>query len=103
MYDPKLYELAYDKLKSKPGNMTPGVNPITLDGMSTEVIDDIIMKLKDGSFKFSPGRRVEIPFLFKTKELWNQQTSDYCSPQGQISTRGNENDPWTHFRTNFLR
>ena len=61
MYDPHLYEIAYEKLKSNPGNMTPGITPTTLDGMSLEVIEEIISKLKDDSFKFSPGRRVEIP------------------------------------------
>lgn len=61
MYDPSLYELAYNKLKSNPGNMTAGITPTTLDGMSMEVIERIIEKLKDNSFKFTPGRRVEIP------------------------------------------
>lgn len=61
MYDPNLYKAAYQKLKSKPGNMTPGITPTTLDGMSEEVISDIIGKLKLGTFKFSPGRRVNIP------------------------------------------
>ena len=57
MYDPSLYELAYKK--SNPGNMTGGIRPTTtpLDGM--EVIERIIDKLKDNSFKFT--RRVEIP------------------------------------------
>lgn len=59
MYDPSLYELAYNKLKSNPGNMTAGITPTTLDGM--EVLERIIEKLKDNSFKFCPGRRVEIP------------------------------------------
>lgn len=61
MFDPKLYELAYSKIKSKPGNMTKGIVATTLDGMSGEVIDGIIAKLKDNSFRFSAGRRVEIP------------------------------------------
>jgi hypothetical protein len=61
MYDPMLYDLAYRNLRSNPGNMTPGITPTTLDGMSMEVIEGIIEKLKDGSFKFSPGRRVMIP------------------------------------------
>lgn len=61
MYDPTLFKIAYDKLKSKPGNMTPGITPTTLDGMSYEVIEDIINSLRKGSFKFSPGRRVNIP------------------------------------------
>jgi len=61
MYDYRLYEVAYNKLKSRPGNMTPGINPTTLDGMSSEVINNMILKLKDESFRFSPGRRVQIP------------------------------------------
>jgi retron-type reverse transcriptase len=61
LYDPKLYELAYQKLKSKPGNMTPGITHITLDGMSETVIKEIIMKLRNRTFEFSPGRRIYIP------------------------------------------
>lgn len=61
MYDASLYEVAYKKLRSNPGNMTPGITPVTLDGMSMEVVEEIISKLKAGNFKFSPGRRVEIP------------------------------------------
>ena len=59
MYNKTLYEIAYQKLKSKPGNMTQGITP--LDGFSIEVIDDIIRKMRNESFQFSPGRRVMIP------------------------------------------
>lgn len=61
LYDKKLYYIAYEKLKSKPGNMTPGIVPTTLDGMSTEVIAEIVEKIKNESFEFKPGRRVHIP------------------------------------------
>jgi group II intron reverse transcriptase/maturase len=61
LYDRKLYQIAYDKLKSKPGNMTPGITPTTLDGISLEVIDKIIEEMKLGTFQFQPGRRVNIP------------------------------------------
>lgn len=60
LYDKEMYYAAYHKLRSKPGNMTPGINPTTLDGLSIEVIEDIIKSLKDGTFKFLPGRRVYI-------------------------------------------
>lgn len=53
--------LAYEKLKSKPGNMTQGIVPETLDGMSSEVIDEIIKSLKSEAFQFNPGIRVQIP------------------------------------------
>lgn len=59
--DPKMYQIAYHKLRSNPVNMTPGINPTTLDGMSLDRVHEIIKKLEDGSFEFSPGRRVQIP------------------------------------------
>lgn len=61
LYDKRLFYVAYDKLKSKPGNMTPGIVPTTLDGMSEEVISGIIEEINNRSFEFRPGRRVHIP------------------------------------------
>jgi hypothetical protein len=61
LYDKNLYYAAYQKLKSKPGNMTPGIIPTTLDGLSDEVIVEIIESIKNGTFKFHPGRRINIP------------------------------------------
>jgi len=34
MYKEDLYILAYERMKSKPGNMTPGTDEETLDGFS---------------------------------------------------------------------
>lgn len=50
LYDKNLYLIAYNKLKSNRG--TPGIVPTTLDGMSMEVIEGIISKLRLGSFDF---------------------------------------------------
>lgn len=61
MYNQRLYEIAYHNLKSQPGNMTPGLNPTTLDGFSSTVIESIIGNMKDQSFQFKPGRRTQIP------------------------------------------
>ena len=61
LYDKELFYAAYDKLKSKPGNMTQGITPTTLDGISSEVLEEIIESLKNGNFQFQPGRRVNIP------------------------------------------
>jgi len=55
-----LFRIAYNKLKSKPGMMTPGISPITLDGISEERLDEIINDLRTNMFKFTPGRRIEI-------------------------------------------
>ena len=55
-----MFLIAYNRLKSKPGMMTPGISPRTLDGMSSEVIAKLINKLKSESFSFSTGRRIQI-------------------------------------------
>jgi len=68
MFIDRLYEIAYNRLKSNPGNMTPGITPVTLDGMSKEAIEKIIEAMKDGSFQFAPGKRVEIPKPGSTKK-----------------------------------
>lgn len=36
LLDPDMFMIAYDKLKSRPGNMTPGLNPETLDGLNMD-------------------------------------------------------------------
>lgn len=51
----------YGKIKSKPGNMTQGVDNITLDGISRSFIKDLSKSLIDESFQFKPSRRVNIP------------------------------------------
>lgn len=52
---------AYENIKSKPGNMTPGVNPETLDGISKETFEKLSKSLRDESFSFSPSRIIQIP------------------------------------------
>lgn len=61
LLDRELFEIAYNKLKSNPGNLTPGITPTTLDGFSMEWINETIQALKDESFQFTPGRRTMIP------------------------------------------
>ena len=61
LYRPELYEVAYERIKSKPGNMTPGTDGTTLDGFSRTVIADLIERLRDESFQFRPARRTHIP------------------------------------------
>lgn len=61
LFDKNLFYAAYQNLKSKPGNMTQGITPTTLDGMSEEMVMEIIDSLRKETFKFQPGRRVYIP------------------------------------------
>lgn len=51
----------YQSIKSKAGNMTPGIDGITLDGYSDQVLDKVIDSLKDQSWQFKPVRRKYIP------------------------------------------
>jgi group II intron reverse transcriptase/maturase len=61
LYNPELYLLAYGRIYSNKGAMTPGVNGETADGMSTEKIERIIDALRHERYRFSPVRRVYIP------------------------------------------
>lgn len=61
VYNVDLLNMAYNSIKSKPGNMTPGILPETLDGISHETLLEISEKLKNESFTFKPSRRVQIP------------------------------------------
>src|SRR2546423_12288953 len=53
--------MAYGKLYSNAGAMTPGVTGETVDGMSLAKIDAIIGALRAESYRWSPARRVYIP------------------------------------------
>lgn len=61
LYREDLYVVAYERIKSNPGNMTAGVDGSTLDGFSMNAIRRIIESLRDGSFDFARARRVYIP------------------------------------------
>ena len=56
-----LWIQAYVNIQGNKGSMTKGVDSSTADGFSDELANAIIMKLKDGRFRFSPVRRVFIP------------------------------------------
>lgn len=53
--------LAYNNIKSNPGNMTEGTDSETLDGVSNSFLEDLSKQLSDGSFQFKPAIRVHIP------------------------------------------
>src|SRR5437763_760569 len=60
-YQEDLYIVAYERIKSKPGNMTPGTDKETLDGFSLEAIRDIIREMRTERFRFKPVRTTFIP------------------------------------------
>lgn len=58
---PEALIYAYEKIKSKPGNMTPGATPETLDGISKDKIMELSELLESEKFQFLPSRRILIP------------------------------------------
>ncbi|MBV8812448.1 MAG: group II intron reverse transcriptase/maturase, partial [Acidobacteriaceae bacterium] len=61
LFNKKLFLLAYGRIYSNQGAMTPGVTRETVDGMSLAKIDRIIEALRSESYRWSPARRVYIP------------------------------------------
>jgi len=61
LFNPELYLLAYGRIYSNKGAMTPGVTGETADGMSMKKIERIIDALRYERYRFSPVRRVYIP------------------------------------------
>jgi group II intron reverse transcriptase/maturase len=61
LYQEDLYIVAYERIKSKPGNMTPGTDEETLDGFSLESIREIINEMRTEQFHFNPVRLTFIP------------------------------------------
>lgn len=61
MYKRDLYIIAYERIKSAPGNMTKGPDGETLDGFSLETIQEIIQEMRTEQFQFKPVRTVYIP------------------------------------------
>lgn len=53
-------KLAYYTIKSKPGNITPGLDGMTLDGISIEKLEKISSDILRGRFKFKTLKRIEI-------------------------------------------
>lgn len=62
--NPTLLEIAYNNIKSKPGNQTPGITPETLVGMTGEWYTETAELLRSGKFDFKPSRRINIPKAF---------------------------------------
>src|SRR5947209_16433964 len=55
-YQEDLYIVAYERIKSKPGNMTLGTDKETPDGFSLKAIRKIFRKIRTNKFRFKPVR-----------------------------------------------
>jgi retron-type reverse transcriptase len=61
MFNKSLYLLAYGRIYSNQGAMTPGACDETADGMSEAKIDQIIAAVRGERYRFAPVRRAYIP------------------------------------------
>ena len=61
MFNKDLYLAAYGNIYSNQGAMTPGPSQETADGMSEDLIDEIIGQMRRERYRFAPARRVYIP------------------------------------------
>ncbi|MCA1671213.1 MAG: maturase [Actinobacteria bacterium] len=61
LFNPQMYLLAYGRVYSNQGAMTPGATQETADGMSMDKIDTIINEMRHERYRFSPTRRIHIP------------------------------------------
>jgi len=61
LYNKKLWVMAYESIATKPGNMTPGTDGKTIDGMNLQLIDKMIADLKASRYRPTPVRREYIP------------------------------------------
>jgi len=86
MYKEDLYIVAYERIKSKPGNMTPGTDEETLDGFSMETIQTIIQEMRTEQFCFKPVRTIFIPKANgKMRKLGIPMVRSYCPPYRLLS------------------
>jgi len=61
MLRPDLYVTAYERIKSAPGNMTPGTDDETLDGFSEDEIAKLVDEMRTERYQCKPVRRTYIP------------------------------------------
>jgi retron-type reverse transcriptase len=86
MYKEDLYIIAYERIKSKPGNMTPGTDEETLDGFSLGTIRAIIQEMRTEQFSFKPVRQQFIPKPNgKMRKLGMPMVRSYCPPYQVLS------------------
>src|SRR6266567_64016 len=61
MFNPQLYLVAYGRLYSNRGAMTPGPDAETADGMTLAKIGSIIDAVRHERYQFKPVKRTYIP------------------------------------------
>lgn len=73
---PDLWGRAYEEIASNQGALTKGVTDNTLDGFSPERVKSIVARLKKGTYRFTPVRRVYVPKVNGKKRPLGIPTAD---------------------------
>ena len=71
LFNPQLYLLAYGRLYSNKGAMTPGPDGETVDGMSLGKIERITMRCATSAFGSSPSGGHTFPRRTGRKDRWD--------------------------------
>lgn len=61
LFNEEMFFIAYQRKYANQGNMTPGIDGKTVDGMSIDRIQKLVASLRDESYQPHPARRVYIP------------------------------------------
>lgn len=61
LYKQDSYIVAYERIKSRPGNMTPGGDGKTLDGISLKDFDTLIEEMRTEKYQPSPVKTTSLP------------------------------------------
>src|SRR5438874_5145311 len=86
LFKPELYILAYERIKSKPGNMTPGTDEETIDGFGTGEIQALIEEMRTERYQPKPVRTAHIPKSNgKMRKLGIPMLRSYCPPYRVLS------------------
>lgn len=86
LFNEQMFYVAYQRIYAKPGNMTPGSDGKTIDGMSVDRIGHLIAALKDESYMPTPARRVYIPKRMGRKDHWasHQSKTRWCKRSSDL-------------------
>ena len=61
LFNEEMYYIAYQRIYTKQGNMTKGVDGKNIDGFCISHIERLIGMLKDETYQPNPSQRVYIP------------------------------------------
>lgn len=61
LYNPEFYLQAYQNIYANKGAMTSGIDGMTLDGFGKDVVNNLILQIKNHSYQPNPVKRVYIP------------------------------------------